>query len=314
MPAAVVLKLFRLAMIVFQAIQKQIHIHIQSIHHMQKLLYTIIFTTFLAACTPLQFALINVPSLTYEGQISEDVPYGQLPRQKLDIYVPNIDRETFPVVVFFHGGRWTDGSKKQYKFVAMTLSNMGYVVVLPNTRLYPDVKFPTFAEDAAKSVAWVYENIASYKGNQNLFISGHSSGAHLGALIIADDSYLAAFELKPNIVTAFAGISGPYDFVPKAPDIKDMFGPVENYPNMVVTNFIDGNEPPMLLIYTGEDDTVHPRNLEALKAGIENVNGTVQTIIYKTGGHAAPVAAFSWANPSNLPVPEDIDEFFKTFL
>jgi acetyl esterase/lipase len=281
---------------------------------MPKILHILILTTFLTACTPLQFALVNAPSLTYEGHISEDVAYGQHSRQKLDIYVPNIDQETFPVVVFFHGGRWTDGSKAQYKFVGMTLSNMGYVVVLPNTRLYPDVKFPTFAEDAAKSVAWVHKNIANYKGNQNLFISGHSSGAHLGALIIADNSYLAADDLKPNIVNAFAGISGPYDFEPKAPDIKDMFGPPENFPKMVVTNFIDGDEPPMLLIYTGEDNTVYPRNLEALKAGIDKANGKVQTIIYETGGHAAPVAAFSWANPSDLPVPKDIDNFFKQFL
>jgi len=78
----------------------------------------------------LQFALVNAPALTYDGEISEDVPYGELIRQKLDIYVPNIDQETFPVVVFFHAGRWTDGSKEQYKFVGMTLSNMGYVVVM----------------------------------------------------------------------------------------------------------------------------------------------------------------------------------------
>jgi len=287
---------------------------LKSIQGMQKILYTFILTTFLTACTPLKFALVNAPSLTYDGQISADIPYGQHARQKLDIYVPNIDQETFPVVVFFHGGRWTDGSKEQYKFIAMTLSKMGYVVVLPNTRLYPDVKFPTFAEDAARSVAWVHKNISRFKGNQNLFISGHSSGAHLGALIIADNSYLAAHELTPNIVNAFAGMSGPYDFVPKAPDIKDMFGPAENFPNMVVTNFIDGDEPPMLLIYTSEDDTVHPRNLEALKAGIEKANGKVQSIIYETGGHGASVAAFSWVNPADLPVPEDVDHFFKTFL
>jgi len=200
--------------------------------------------------------------LAYDGQVSKDLSYGQLPRQKLDIYVPNIEQTSFPVVVFFHGGRWIDGSKDQYKFVGMTLSNRRYVVVVPNTRLYPEVKFPTFLEDAAKSVAWVNKNIARYKGNQNLFISGHSSGAHIGALIIADDSYLATHELKPNIVNAFAGLSGPYDFMPKAADIREIFGPPENYPKMVVTNFIDGDEPPMLLIYTGEDDTVYPRHLK----------------------------------------------------
>jgi hypothetical protein len=93
-----------------------------------------------------------------------------------------------------------------------------------------------------------------------------------------------------------------------------MFGLVENFLNMVVTNFIDDDEPPILLIYTGEDDMVHSRNLEVLKAVIASTNGTVQIIIYKAGRHAAPMAAFSWANPPNLPVPEDIDDFFKTFL
>ncbi|MFT7234505.1 MAG: acetyl esterase/lipase [Methylophagaceae bacterium] len=281
---------------------------------MQKILCASFFMALLVACTPLQFAVVNAPMLTYDGQISIEVPYGQLPRQKLDIYVPDINQDTFPVVVFFHGGRWSEGSKDQYKFLGMKLSNMGYVVVLPNTRLYPEVKFPTFAEDAAKSVAWVHKNIARYKGNDNLFISGHSSGAHLGALIIADQSYLAVHRLNPNIVNAFAGLSGPYDFEPKAADIRDMFGPLDNFPKMVVTNFIDGDEPPMLLIYTAQDSTVHPRNLTALKTGIEKAKGEVHTIIYKTGGHIAPIAAFSWANPSGLPVPRDVDDFFKKFL
>jgi hypothetical protein len=133
-------------------------------------------------------------------------------------------------------------------------------------------------------------------------------------LIIADNSYLATHGLKPNIVNAFVGLSSPYDFVPKERDIKETFGPPESFPNMVVTNFIDGDEPPMLLIYTDQYNTVHPRNLEALKAGIEKAKGKVQTTIYATGGHAAPVAAFSWVNPSDLPVPKDIDDFFKTFL
>jgi hypothetical protein len=109
-------------------------------------------------------------------------------------------------------------------------------------------------------------------------------------------------------------MSGLCDFVPKVSGVKDMFGLVENFLNMEVTNFIDGDEPPILLIYTGKDDTFHSRNLEGLKAGIANTNGTVQIIIYNAGRHAAPVAAFSWANPPNLPVPEDIDDFFKTFL
>lgn len=279
---------------------------------MKKIVLILLCFTFLASCSQLLFKVANAPTHSFEGTIELDIPYGDLDAQKLDIYTPKAQTSPPPVVIFFHGGRWTFGNKSQYKFVGMTLAELGYMVVIPNTRLYPEVKFPIFIEDAAKSIAWVHSNIASYGGGQELFVAGHSSGAHMAALIVADQSYLEAFGLSVDIINAFAGMSGPYDFEPKAPELKDMFGPPSQYPQMAVTNFIDGNEPPMLLIYTNEDETVHIRNLELLKAGIERANGKVETIIYSSGGHAATVGAFSWANPADLPVPEDIDRFFRS--
>ncbi len=275
----------------------------------------LISTFFLTACGNLLFTAANAPILSYEGKIIENVEYGELKRQRLDIYIPtNLSDEALPVIVFFHGGRWTFGDKSQYKFVGDRLSQLGYVVVLPNTRLYPDVKFPVFVEDAAKAVYWVHQNIGRYQGNNKLFLSGHSSGAHIAALLISDPSYLQAYDLNPNIVTAFAGMAGPYDFEPKSKDLKDIFGPPENFPKMAVGNFIDGNEPPMLLLYSNEDETVHIRNLEKLESAIKSKGGEVSSIIYPKGGHASTVAALSWANPDDLPVVEDIDTFFRKWL
>jgi acetyl esterase/lipase len=284
---------------------------------MKKILFIFLLCSLMFGCTQIKFSIVNAPEATYSGEIIEDLPYGELDRQKLDIYIPDMAKmelDSLPVIVFFHGGRWTDGSKDQYKFVGMTLSELGYVVVLPNTRLYPDVKFPIFAQDAAQALAWVHNNAHLHHGNKNLFISGHSSGAHLGALIIADNKYLAQYSLTPNIVNAFVGLSGPYDFVPKKPDLKDMFGPPENFPKLVVTNYIDGNEPPMLLIYSDGDETVHPRNLRALKEGIAKAHGNVESIIYETGGHVATVSALSWVNPSGLSVKQDMDNYFRRYL
>lgn len=270
---------------------------------------------FLSACNRVLFATANAPVLSYAGSIAENVEYGELSRQTLDIYTPkNLTREPLPVVVFFHGGRWTQGDKSQYKFVGARLSQLGYVVVVPNTRLYPDVKFPTFVEDAAKAVAWTYKNISQYQGSQQLFVSGHSSGAHLGALLIADASYLQKYELRPSIVSAFAGLAGPYDFEPNTEDLKDIFGPPSNFPKMVVSNFIDGNEAPMLLLASEDDKTVHIRNLEKLKSAIEGKSGQVKSIVYPRGGHASTVASFSWANPDDLPVVQDIHDFFQSHL
>ena len=281
-----------------------------------KILLIFICFSFVSGCTKLMFATANAPKITYEGKIFNDISYGLESRQSLDIYVPEqAQQQSLPVVVFFHGGRWTFGSKDQYKFVGMSLSSLGYIVVLPNTRLFPEVKFPTFVEDAADSIAWVFNNIGEYGGNNNhFFVSGHSSGAHIGALLTANNKYLQAEGLTNQIISGFAGLAGPYDFEPKAEDLKDMFGPPENYPNMAVTTFIKGDEAPMLLMYSADDETVHVRNLEKLKAGIQAKQGKVNSIIYESGGHTGTVAAFSWANPSELPVKEDIDAFFRQHI
>lgn len=280
-----------------------------------KQVFILLACLFFSGCTKIIFATANAPKVTFDGQIIKDVAYGKEARHKLDIYVPaSSEQQSLPVVVFFHGGRWTFGDKEQYSFVGISLTKLGYIAVLPNTRLYPEVKFPTFVNDGAKSVAWVYKNINAYNGSQNLFIAGHSSGAHIAALITANEQYLEAEGLSNQIINGFAGMAGPYDFEPEAEDLKHMFGPPSNYPNMAVTTFIDGNEAPMLLLYSNNDETVHIRNLEKLHAGINAKNGTVKSIIYENGGHASTVAAFSWANPSDLPVKRDIDDFFKQYI
>lgn len=281
------------------------------------LLGMMLFSFIATACSQAKFSVANAPSITFNGEIVKDIPYGDLDRQRLDIYKPaNLaERGSAPVIVFFHGGRWTDGNKDQYKFVGMALANKGYITVVPNTRLYPQVKFPAFVEDAAKAIAWTADNIDWYKGRkQNIFLSGHSSGAHIAALAVTDERYLQAYGKTPSVISAFAGLSGPYDFTPEAADLKDMFGPPSNYPNMQISTFANGNEPPMLFIHGGEDETVKIENLKKAKQAILNANGRVETQIYPDANHIDPVAALSWINPGNLPIATRMDQFFKKYM
>jgi acetyl esterase/lipase len=266
-----------------------------------------------SACSSIIFATANSPALTFKGEIIKDIAYGELDRQKLDIYLPKrADQTPLPTIVFFHGGRWTFGNKDQYKFVGMTLADLGYAVVLPNTRLFPDVRFPSFVEDGAKAVTWVEQNMHNYNTNDYLFVSGHSSGAHVGALLLADEKYLAQHGLSANIIDGFAGLAGPYDFEPQTEELKAIFAPEEQFPDLVVSNYIDGDEAPMLLMYSKNDETVHIRNLNLLRDKINAESGKVSTIIYESGGHAGIVAALSWANPADLPVADDMDRFFRS--
>ncbi len=266
-------------------------------------------------CTQVGLGVANLPSKFSDVTIKKDIAYGDEDWQKLDLYIP-IDAadQKKPIIVFFYGGRWTDGSKNLYPFVGDLYAKNGYIVAIADYSKYPNVKFPSFVEDGAKATAWVYKNADQYGGDaNNLFIMGHSSGAHIGALVTADETYLKAEGLNNQIITAFAGLAGPYDFIPQADDLKDMFGPPSQYPQMTVTTFIEGNEPPKLLIWGDEDQAVWRRNIDLLSEKINEKNGRVETKIYEGVDHVGTIASLTWFLRSKAPVFKDTIEFFNQY-
>ncbi len=116
------------------------------------------------------------------GQRLPDLAYGRDPRQVLDLYLPDVSSPR--LLVFVHGGGWRGGDKSQYQALGELLSSFGYAVALPNHRLAPQHPFPAQAEDIAAAVACVLR-YAPESGIQprGLLLGGHSSGAHLAALL-----------------------------------------------------------------------------------------------------------------------------------
>lgn len=109
----------------------------------------------LGGCSSASFLAVNVPATFEHYQRTRDVPYGDGARQRLDVYRPRAAASTpTPVIVFLHGGRWRFGNKEQYRFVGAALAGRGFLAVLPNYRLYPQVKLDGFADDVARAVAW----------------------------------------------------------------------------------------------------------------------------------------------------------------
>lgn len=274
---------------------------------------SLISLLFIAACTRAGFFVANLPASFDKNQTVLNVEYDKTSRQTLDIYKPAVpSQKPLPVLVFFYGGRWEDGHKEDYRFVASRFVDAGYVVVIPDYRKYPAVKFPAFVDDGADAIAWVHYNIAAYGGDADrLYLMGHSSGAHIAALLTADEHYLKNRKIDPKIIRAFAGLAGPYDFTPDDADLVDMFGPPAKYPQMQVTTFIDGHEPPMLLLQGVDDTTVKLYNLEKLKARIEQKGGAVKSILYTGIDHVGIAAALSWVKKGDAPVVQDVLTFFK---
>lgn len=241
---------------------------------------------FTTACSPVKTLNAIIPSDGYT--LKQGIAYGALPRQKLDVYTPKSKASTpKPVVIFFYGGSWDSGDRADYKFVAEALTSKGFVVVIPDYRVYPEVVFPDFLFDAAKAAKWAKDNAEKYSGDHNkVFLAGHSAGAHISAMLTLDQQYLASIDLKPNDFSGMIGLAGPYDFLPVKTDrLKTILGPEDQRWKSQPINFVKGDNPPMLLMVGLKDDTVWPRNTFNLAAKIKEAGGPVEVLQYPSYSH-----------------------------
>ena len=264
----------------------------------------------LAACTPVQLLNATVPQggLT----ITRDVAYGSLPRQTLDIYRPSSATGTasaLPVVVFFYGGSWNSGSKAMYPFVAATLARTGAIVVVPDYRVYPDVKYPDFLRDCARAVAWV-EAHPEQTGSGPLFLMGHSAGAYNAMMLGLDPAWLRDGGTSPDRIAGVIGLAGPYNFLPITdPEIIPIF-PDATAATQPIT-YATVHAPPLLLLAGNDDQQVHPRNSIALKGRVDEAGGHAQFILYKGLGHIGLITAIAPAFQWRAPVLRDVVTFLR---
>jgi acetyl esterase/lipase len=234
----------------------------------------------LSACSSREYLNETTSSSGY--WLSQNVVYDDATGEKLDIYTPrNVAKA--PVVVFFYGGRWSGGSKDDYKFVGQALAARGFVAVIPNIRPYPQVRFPEFLNDAAKAVVWTHGHIPGYGGSPNrIVVMGHSSGAYDAAMLALNPELLLRAGGNRTWLRGMIGLAGPYNFLPITdPDLRDLFGPPENFERTQPVFFVDGTNPPLLLMHGAKDQTVDVRNTIDLFDRVKRANGTVDKVIYQ---------------------------------
>ena len=264
-----------------------------------------------AGCSPV--GLLNTMVPTDHFQRTAALPYGAHARHKLDVYRPGTTEKGAPVVVFFYGGSWESGRREDYLFVGEALASIGAVAVVADYRIYPEVRFPAFLDDAARAVAWARQNASDYGGDPGrLFVMGHSAGAHIAMMLATDPQYLAAVGLSPGALQGAIGLAGPYDFLPlTSARLQEIFGAESEWPKSQPVNFVTGHEPPMLLATGDEDDTVKPRNTTALAARVRAAGGRVTEIIYPKEGHRGIVVGLSAPFRSRGRVFDDVGAFIR---
>ena len=242
-----------------------------------------------AGCSPVQILNSFAPSrLAADG-----VAYGDGPRQVLDVYVP-AGAGPFPVVMFLYGGGWTSGDRAMYRFVGGALAEKGFVTVIPDYRLFPEVRFPAFLQDNAAALRWTRDTVGRYGGAAGpIFLIGHSAGAYDAAMLALDPQWLAGVGLDHRAdLRGTVGLAGPYDFLPLNTDeLREIFGPADQLARTQPINFVDGTAAPMLLLAGNKDTTVDPGNTLRLAARIQQTGGVVQDRLYPGIQHEEIVGA-----------------------
>ena len=212
----------------------------------------------------------------------------QKQKNQLDITYPD-NRPGFPTLVWFHGGGLSGGKR----YMPNLAGNQQFAIVTASYRLIPKVKYSQCIQDAAASIAWVFKNIKELGGDPDkIFISGHSAGGYLAAMVGLDKQWLAAHEIDANQLAGIIPFSGQMTThfrVRKEQGFKD------NHP--ILNEFaplwhIRKDASPFLLI-TGDRDKEFPGRTEEnlLMAKMMKVVGHPNATMYELQGYGHGMTA-----------------------
>jgi acetyl esterase/lipase len=231
---------------------------------------------------------------------ARSIDYRPGPRGKLDVWRPtwsDDDHTKRPVVVWIYGGYWQTGERGWYRPLAFPFTSAGCVVVVPDYRLYPEVRFPTFIDDCAAAVAWAYRHAAEFGGDPHrIYLAGHSAGAYIVAMLNLDERYLARAGVPPGTIKGAICLSAPLWFIPNNDAMRGIFG-TDDGPAFAQTQprtFVDGREPPMLLLQGDQDELVRPGTNRDLAQTIRAKGGRATAVSYPAMGHAGPLVSMVW--------------------
>ncbi len=157
-------------------------------------------------------------------RVTRDVAYGAHERQQFDIFHPDKAAPGHPLVIFIHGGAFTEGHRNRnehiYSNVSHYFARHGMSGINMNYRLAPGAAFPGASEDVAAVVRWARDNAANHGWSRDkIFLMGHSAGGAHAATYAYDKRVHGA--AGPQIAGLMV-ISGRVraDLLPENPNAK----------------------------------------------------------------------------------------------
>ena len=219
-----------------------------------------------------------------------------------------------PIVVFFYGGSWNSGARADYQFVGAALAAQGFVVVIPDYRLYPEVQYPEFLQDCAAAVAWTWRTAAQYGGDpQRIYLMGHSAGAYNAAMLALDPRWLDERGMRRNQLKGWIGLAGPYDFLPSNnPQVQPVFHHPYYPPGAQPIEYTQSTLPAFIGA-ASRDDLVNPqRNSAQLAQKLRAAGAPVTAKMYAGVNHLTLLGAWAWPLHWLAPVFDDVMNFLRS--
>ncbi len=196
--------------------------------------------------------------------VTRDVPYGEHHLQRYNVFAPRGVAQA-PVLVFWHGGGWTNGYRDYQAFMVPHITSLGMVMVAPSYRLTPEWPMPCAHDDSMTMLADLQSRLPTWGGApDHVYLAGHSAGGHLAALAAVRVADRAAAGLYPDMIRGCLPISGIMDLHEPNPQA----GSLEE---RVYTTVLRGRDP---------------------------LNDTVQSPLFWTAGNTVPFALTFGENDS----------------
>lgn len=232
--------------------------------------------------------------------------YGEHPKQRLDVYRHRNSEFTGPVLVYFHGGAYSSGTKRNEGRVLLhRLAAQGWTCISANYRLRPEAGFDDHLADARSVLQWAHDNASVHGGDvSRIVMAGSSAGAHMTALTVLTppnprpSPSPSRANSRPE--TADAEVVPPIAAaVCLYPWIGRYFGRGEDEPIPSTPLALDPSAaPPMFIAHGNHDSWVPVEEARELHEHVRARSANTTWYVELPGAQHSFDALFSWRNAS----------------
>jgi arylformamidase len=238
--------------------------------------------------------------------VTFDIPYGEDYWQRVDVYRPKKASADLPVLVFAHGGAWTNGYKEWMGLMAPAITDFPALFVSVSHRLAPEHRYPEPFDDCLAALSWVHRNIREHGGDpERLYVGGHSSGGHLYALVTLRRDARRSAGLAGDVIRGCFPVSARFNMVFDNPEPGTtehrhqtmLFAPGENARLASPLHQIEGSRVPFLVAWGARDLPAIIENGDRMFEALRTQGTPVQRLVVE--GHDHFDMALELGNPAN---------------